>query len=166
MSPGSDSLHFCAVPGSYEKCISRSGQGVDAETRICSNPPEMGAHQVIVFTFEKCRRGKFMNRPFKILYLDHEGGWGGASRSLYYLVKGLDRSRFEPVVWHRKEGPIEEAYHSVNIRAERSPDIVSILPLKNKNWKNILVHNAQVSASSRSSSPDEERVPRFDPLQL
>ena len=80
-----------------------------------------------------------MNRPFKILYLDHEGGWGGASRSLYYLVKGLDRSRFEPVVWHRKEGPIEEAYDSVNIRAERSPDIVSILPLKNKNWKNILV---------------------------
>ena len=80
-----------------------------------------------------------MNRPFKILYLDHEGGWGGASRSLYYLVKGLDRSRFEPVVWHRKEGPIEKSYDSVNIRAERSPDIVSILPLPNKNWKNILV---------------------------
>lgn len=80
-----------------------------------------------------------MNRPFKILYLDHEGGWGGASRSLYYLVKGLDRSRFEPLVWHRKEGPIEKSYDSVNIRAERSPDIVSILPLKNKNWKNILV---------------------------
>jgi glycosyltransferase involved in cell wall biosynthesis len=80
-----------------------------------------------------------MNRPFKILYLDHEGGWGGASRSLYYLVKGLDRSRFEPVVWHRKEGPIQKSYESVNIRAKRSPDIVSILPLKNKNWKNILV---------------------------
>jgi glycosyltransferase involved in cell wall biosynthesis len=78
-------------------------------------------------------------KPFKILYLDHEGGWGGSSRSLYYLIKNLNRSRFEPVVWHRKEGPIEKWYESAKIRSKRSPDIVSILPLKNKNWKNILV---------------------------
>jgi glycosyltransferase involved in cell wall biosynthesis len=110
--------------------------------------------------FGRGKVNKVMQEPSKILYLDQEGGWGGSSRSLYYLVKGLDTSRYEPVVWHRKEGPIGKWYSAEKIRAEKNPKIVSIIPLINKNWRNILVtmprfrHLPALLLQMKRESPD------------
>lgn len=66
--------------------------------------------------------------PRDILYIDHEGGWGGASRSLYYLVSSLDRDRFRPKVLYRQEGPLAKALAEAGIAAEREPDIFNMTP--------------------------------------
>jgi glycosyltransferase involved in cell wall biosynthesis len=50
-----------------------------------------------------------------ILYLDKEGGFGGSSRSLFYLVKHLDRGEVIPVVIVGEEGPIIKKYRQLGI---------------------------------------------------
>jgi glycosyltransferase involved in cell wall biosynthesis len=44
------------------------------------------------------------------------GDWGGASRSLFVLLKSLDRSRFEPLVLFPAEGPILKTLDEMGIR--------------------------------------------------
>ena len=44
------------------------------------------------------------------------GDWGGASRSLFVLLKSLDRSRFEPLVLFPAKGPILETLDKMGIR--------------------------------------------------
>ena len=68
-----------------------------------------------------------------MLYLDVEGGWGGSSRSLYYLVESLDRSAFEPVVLLRKPGPVEERYRVIGVDCRVMPEIPSFRPGDRKN---------------------------------
>jgi glycosyltransferase involved in cell wall biosynthesis len=68
-----------------------------------------------------------------VLYLDVEGGWGGSSRSLYYLVEALDRSAFEPVVLLRKPGPVEERYRALGVDCRVIPDMPSFRPGDRKN---------------------------------
>ena len=53
-----------------------------------------------------------MNR---ILYIHHGGGLGGAPMSLLYLLKQLDRSRYEPVVLTLREGPVVDLYRKEGI---------------------------------------------------
>jgi glycosyltransferase involved in cell wall biosynthesis len=45
-----------------------------------------------------------------ILYIDIEGGWGGSSRSLYYLIKHLNKKQYHPIVFLGKHGPIISRY--------------------------------------------------------
>jgi len=52
----------------------------------------------------------------RILFLDKEGGYGGSSRSLYFLIKNLDRSRVVPIVVLRERGPAMEFYRELGIR--------------------------------------------------
>lgn len=68
-----------------------------------------------------------------VLYLDVEGGWGGSSRSLYYLVESLDRSAFEPIVLLRKAGPVEERYRAIGVDCRVMPEIPSFRPGDRKN---------------------------------
>lgn len=70
-----------------------------------------------------------------VLCLDIEGGFGGSSRSLYYLVRNLDRERFAPEVWHRLKGPIEERYRQEGVPTRHVPEILSLIPLRRNNWK-------------------------------
>ena len=42
----------------------------------------------------------------RILYVDHAPEMGGAERSLLYLMKALDRSRFEPVLACPPDSPL------------------------------------------------------------
>lgn len=58
-----------------------------------------------------------MKSKVPLLYIDIEGGWGGSSRSLYYLVKNLDRNRYMPIVVYGKEGPNKRRYSEINIPA-------------------------------------------------
>lgn len=68
-----------------------------------------------------------------ILYLDVEGGWGGSSRSLFYLVEALDRAVFEPVVILRKPGPVEARYQVLSVACHVMPALPSFRPADRKN---------------------------------
>jgi glycosyltransferase involved in cell wall biosynthesis len=72
------------------------------------------------------------------LHIDIEGGWGGSSRSLYELVKRLDRNEVSPVVVHRLEGPVSEWYASVGIPSYHVPEIGSFVPRRKKATRNFI----------------------------
>ena len=50
-----------------------------------------------------------------ILYIDIEGGWGGSSRSLFYLIKHLNKDIYDPLVICGRGGPIIGRYKSDGI---------------------------------------------------
>ena len=70
-----------------------------------------------------------------ILYVDIEGGWGGSSRSLYFLIRNLDRSRHNPIVLLGKKGPAEFLYKSVDIKPTIFYPIPRTTAMKKKNWR-------------------------------
>lgn len=73
----------------------------------------------------------------KVLHLDIEGGQGGSSRSLRYLVQGLKKMNVDSEVWHAKSGPSVLANKKNNIRCMINKNIVSIIPLRRNNLKNM-----------------------------
>lgn len=71
----------------------------------------------------------------RVLYLDKEGGFGGSSRSLYFLIKNLDRKRTEAQVVLRERGPALERYKELGVKTfllERAP--VYKPSLRNNLW--------------------------------
>jgi glycosyltransferase involved in cell wall biosynthesis len=46
----------------------------------------------------------------KILYFHHEGGIGGAPQSLRFLIEGLPRDEFEPVIVCLRDGPVIDLF--------------------------------------------------------
>jgi glycosyltransferase involved in cell wall biosynthesis len=46
----------------------------------------------------------------KILFFHHEGGIGGAPQSLRFLIEGLPRGKYEPVVVCLKDGPVIDLF--------------------------------------------------------
>jgi glycosyltransferase involved in cell wall biosynthesis len=71
----------------------------------------------------------------RVLYVDIEGGFGGSSRSLFYMVAALDRARFEPTVWHRSSGPIGQRLDQLGVSHRVEARIASIIPRPKNNWK-------------------------------
>jgi len=59
----------------------------------------------------------------RILYIHHGGGIGGAPLSLLYLLRQLDRSRFEPIVVTLKPGPVVDLYRAEGIETHVDPGI-------------------------------------------
>ncbi len=61
----------------------------------------------------------------RVLCIDHEGGFGGSSRSLFYLIQNIiqiDKNiTFE--VWCKKRGPIQEMYKRIGIQCIVKEDI-------------------------------------------
>jgi glycosyltransferase involved in cell wall biosynthesis len=51
----------------------------------------------------------------RILYIHHGGGLGGAPLSLFYLLKQLDRARYEPIVLTLQPGPVVDMYRSISV---------------------------------------------------
>ncbi|MGQ0671751.1 MAG: glycosyltransferase family 4 protein [Hyphomicrobium sp.] len=76
-----------------------------------------------------------MRSPLRVLCLDIEGGYGGSSRSLYYLLKNVDRALVEPTVWCRRQGPIQDRYGELGIPVEVAPVMpkASALPKLSRN---------------------------------
>jgi glycosyltransferase involved in cell wall biosynthesis len=70
-----------------------------------------------------------------ILYVDIEGGWGGSSRSLYFLIRYLDKSRNNPIVILGKKGPAELLYKSANIESNVFFPIPRTTAMITKNWR-------------------------------
>jgi len=52
----------------------------------------------------------------KILFFHHEGGIGGAPQSLRFLIEGLSRDKYEPVVICLKEGPVVDLFRNSGAR--------------------------------------------------
>ena len=52
-----------------------------------------------------------MSRPVRVLFVHHRSELGGAPTSLYYLIRELDRSRFEPHVYC-PSGPAADLFRS------------------------------------------------------
>jgi glycosyltransferase involved in cell wall biosynthesis len=51
----------------------------------------------------------------RILYIHHGGGIGGAPLSLLFLLRQLDRMRYEPIVVTLKPGPVVDLYRAEGI---------------------------------------------------
>lgn len=74
----------------------------------------------------------------RTLHVDIEGGWGGSSRSLFELLRRLDRARIAPLVAHRQEGPLQARYAEIGIPTAHVPEIGSFVPRRHKNLRNFL----------------------------
>ncbi len=68
-----------------------------------------------------------------ILFLDLEGGQGGSSRSMYYLIEQLDRARVRPFAVTRRDGPMAARYESLGVPHVNLPDIAAFRPAERKN---------------------------------
>lgn len=61
----------------------------------------------------------------RILYFHHGGGLGGAPMSLFYLIKQMDRTRYEPIVITLHDGPVVELYRRNDIQTIVAEDITN-----------------------------------------
>jgi len=61
----------------------------------------------------------------RTLHVDIEGGYGGSSRSLFELVRRLDRERFAPLIIHRRMGPVADRYRAIDVETVHIPEIFS-----------------------------------------
>lgn len=75
-----------------------------------------------------------------VLYVEGDSGWGGSARSLFNLLQALDRSRVEPVVFVRRDGPIVGKYAEIGIRCVVAPELTSYRPSERKNWLSFLIY--------------------------
>ena len=73
-------------------------------------------------------------KPTPVVYIDPGTGRGGASRSLYYLVAGLDRSRWRPVIILLKDNPLFDWYVKLGVSCECLTDIPRFSLGERKNW--------------------------------
>ena len=64
--------------------------------------------------------------PFKrlrVLAIDHEGGHGGSSRSLYFLLSDMDRRDLDIEVWCRRPSDLTADYAAIGIPCRVAPEI-------------------------------------------
>lgn len=99
-----------------------------------------------------------MTSPLRVLCLDIEGGHGGSSRSLYHILRHVDRTRVAPEVWCRREGAIQDWYAALNIPCSVHPTMpkVSALP---KISRNVYVF-ARAALEFHRSRPFREQLAR------
>lgn len=89
--------------------------------------------------------------PLKTLHIDIEGGWGGSSRSLFELVRRLDRERVHPLVAHRQEGPLVDWYKEIGIRTVHVPEIGSYVPRATKAFKNLVASSGRLARLGKAA---------------
>lgn len=62
----------------------------------------------------------------RVLCLDVEGGHGGSSRSLFHLIKSMDRDTVDLSVWCRRRGPILDKYAELGVKAVCEPTMPTL----------------------------------------
>ena len=72
----------------------------------------------------------------KILYVHHTSEFVGSARSLYYLLKELDRTRYKPVVSLIYDGPVRKKFEELGIQVFIAP-FVPIWEAPSPYWYNI-----------------------------
>ena len=75
-----------------------------------------------------------MGKKKSVLFLDKEGGFGGSSRSLFYLIKNLDKSEIVPYVLLREFGPIFDGYKKLGVTTFIKRNIPVYKPSLRKNF--------------------------------
>ena len=70
------------------------------------------------------------NKKTRVLCIDHEGGRGGSSRSLFESLMAIDPDRIEATVWCRRESHLLGAYKDHGIPTKVVPDWPRFTPLK------------------------------------
>lgn len=85
------------------------------------------------------------------MFIDHEGGWGGSSRSLYYMVRSFDRAEIEPVVWYRQSGPLAKMLDEIGVESKQVPDLVSLTPRSAQHPANVALTLSRTVAAYRAA---------------
>ena len=88
----------------------------------------------------------------RTLHVDIEGGWGGSSRSLYELLRRLDRSRIAPLVAHRQEGPVASRYAEIDIPTVLVPEIGSFVPRRRNSGRIFLASLPKLRRLGRAAT--------------
>lgn len=71
--------------------------------------------------------------PARLLLLDAGSGKGGASRSLLYLVRAMDRARYVPTAVLLDANPLQSAYRDLGTDVVTLPEIPRFRPGERKN---------------------------------
>ncbi len=69
-----------------------------------------------------------------MLCIDHEGGHGGSSRSLFQILSHMDRRHVQAKVICRKQGEIQDKYLALGIKTAVAPDLPLFSPTE-AGWK-------------------------------
>lgn len=75
-----------------------------------------------------------------VLYLDIEGGRGGSSRSLRFLIEHLDKEAYRPFVALRESGTSAAAYDAAGVGHAIIPDMPAFRPGSRRNWVSWLLY--------------------------
>lgn len=62
----------------------------------------------------------------KVLYINHNAGWGGSEQSLYDILRHIDKEKFEPILCVPEEGVLADKARELNIKT---------YILKNYSWR-------------------------------
>jgi glycosyltransferase involved in cell wall biosynthesis len=93
-----------------------------------------------------------MTGPVRTLHVDIEGGFGGSSRSLFELIRRLDRARVAPFVAHRQMGPIVERYRAIGVPTAHVPEIGSYVPRARKGLRNLAASLPRLARLPRAAN--------------
>ncbi|MGV8174368.1 MAG: glycosyltransferase family 4 protein [Methanothrix sp.] len=66
---------------------------------------------------------------YKILFISHASGVCGSEQALYALIKGLDTSRYDPIVAVPSDGPLRKRLSEIGIRTFICP-VMTWMPFK------------------------------------
>lgn len=66
------------------------------------------------------------NKKIKVLYINHNAGWGGSEQSLFDIIKHIDKEKFEPILCVPEEGILAEKARELNVKT---------YVLKNYSWR-------------------------------
>ncbi|MEX2649853.1 MAG: glycosyltransferase family 4 protein [Alphaproteobacteria bacterium] len=92
-----------------------------------------------------------MSGPVRTLHVDIEGGFGGSSRSLFELIRCLDRERILPLVAHRQQGPVVARYQAIGVPTAHVPEIASYVPRRGKGLRNLIASLPRLARLARAA---------------
>jgi glycosyltransferase involved in cell wall biosynthesis len=55
----------------------------------------------------------------KILFINHAGGFGGAPKSMSYIIKNLDKERFKPMLINIEDGPVNDFFKTLPVEFKK-----------------------------------------------
>ncbi|EPR65760.1 glycosyltransferase family 4 protein [Cyclobacterium qasimii] len=59
----------------------------------------------------------------KILYIHHYGGFSGAAKSLSYIIKNIDNTKYSPLLLNIEEGPVNNFFSEIPVKMIKAPGI-------------------------------------------
>jgi glycosyltransferase involved in cell wall biosynthesis len=69
------------------------------------------------------------NKKYKVIFISHAVGVCGSEQALYTLLKGMDRSRCDPIVIVPCDGPLKKRLNDIGIRTFICP-VMTWMPFK------------------------------------